>query len=236
MNSFEFRTQFDLLYNNINSNAAPSLDDFEVSVFLTMAQKAIVKNIYKGEKGLGLQENEETRRAISPITEEKSFSKGEFAASNITSEHLLDCLSENILFILSESCKLNNTKCNTDSYLDVVPVYYDSIQTILKNPFRRNTDKRILRLEKDGKICLYCTQSVWDSLDKYYIRYIRKPYPIILSNLSIIGETIDGKTMPLQNGKFGICELDPLMQLQIITTAVQLAQLAKIPQQQAKQS
>jgi hypothetical protein len=33
----EWEQEFDLLYNNINSNLAPALDTYEKSVFLTMA-------------------------------------------------------------------------------------------------------------------------------------------------------------------------------------------------------
>jgi hypothetical protein len=33
----EFSREFDILYNNIMSNAAPGIDDYEKSVFLTKA-------------------------------------------------------------------------------------------------------------------------------------------------------------------------------------------------------
>ncbi len=33
----EFSSEFDVLYNNITSNQAPGLDDYEKSVFLTKA-------------------------------------------------------------------------------------------------------------------------------------------------------------------------------------------------------
>jgi hypothetical protein len=37
MTNTEFITQFDIFYNNIASNAAPSIDSYEKSVFLTEA-------------------------------------------------------------------------------------------------------------------------------------------------------------------------------------------------------
>ena len=48
----EFNTNFDLLYNNITSNQAPGLDEYEKSVFLTNAQLELVKNYFnpKGNK------------------------------------------------------------------------------------------------------------------------------------------------------------------------------------------
>ena len=37
MNHTEFSNEFDVLYNNIMSNAAPGLNEYEKSVFLTKA-------------------------------------------------------------------------------------------------------------------------------------------------------------------------------------------------------
>lgn len=42
----EFSNQFDVLYNNITSNQAPGLNEYEKSVFLTKAQNEIVKNYF----------------------------------------------------------------------------------------------------------------------------------------------------------------------------------------------
>ena len=39
----EMSNQFDVLYNNITSNQAPGLDEYEKSVFLTKAQNELVK-------------------------------------------------------------------------------------------------------------------------------------------------------------------------------------------------
>ena len=43
MTNQEFSNEFDVLYNNITSNQAPGLDEYEKSVFLTKAQDEIVK-------------------------------------------------------------------------------------------------------------------------------------------------------------------------------------------------
>lgn len=42
----EFSDQFDVLYNNITSNQAPGLNEYEKSVYLTKAQNEIVKNYF----------------------------------------------------------------------------------------------------------------------------------------------------------------------------------------------
>ena len=43
MTTQEFSLEFDLLYNNISSNQAPGLTEYEKSTFLTQAQEEIVK-------------------------------------------------------------------------------------------------------------------------------------------------------------------------------------------------
>ena len=42
----EFSNQFDVLYNNITSNQAPGLNEYEKSLFLTKAQNEIIKNYF----------------------------------------------------------------------------------------------------------------------------------------------------------------------------------------------
>jgi len=44
----EFSNEFDILYNNIASNQAPGIDEYEKSVFLTKAQRQIVKAYFEG--------------------------------------------------------------------------------------------------------------------------------------------------------------------------------------------
>ena len=52
MTTQEFSNEFDVLYNNIMSNQAPGLDEYEKSVFLTKAQSEVLKNYFnpKGNK------------------------------------------------------------------------------------------------------------------------------------------------------------------------------------------
>ena len=44
MTNNEFSNEFDVLYQNITSNQAPGLDEYEKSVFLSKAQDEIVKS------------------------------------------------------------------------------------------------------------------------------------------------------------------------------------------------
>ena len=65
----EFNTNFDLLYNNIASNQAPGLDEYEKSVFLTKAQEELVISLYDGRNSSGesFENTEEARRSLSSL-------------------------------------------------------------------------------------------------------------------------------------------------------------------------
>ena len=58
-----------------------------------------------------------------------------------------------------------------------------------------------------------------DTLNKYTIRYIRRPKPIIVSNL-------DGLTIEGEGTKKLDCELDPILHEEILQRAVELAKIA----------
>jgi len=57
MSADELSNQFDVLFNNITSNQAPGVTEYEKSVFLTKAQNEIVKNYFTaGSKGNNIGE------------------------------------------------------------------------------------------------------------------------------------------------------------------------------------
>lgn len=69
MTKEEMSVEFDLLYNNIMSNLAPGLDNYEKSRFLTMAQEAIVREYYNGTSPLAnsFEKNEAMRRSLANL-------------------------------------------------------------------------------------------------------------------------------------------------------------------------
>lgn len=61
--------EFDLLYNNITSNSAPGLDNYEKSRMLTIAQESIVREYYNGTTPLSnsFEKNEAMRRSLAEL-------------------------------------------------------------------------------------------------------------------------------------------------------------------------
>lgn len=202
----EFRNEFDILYNNIASNAAPPIDDYEKSVFLTLAQEELVKQLYNGnnEFGLSFESTEESREYLSELVKE-------FLFTNKSNTNICEFKKEfDFMYILREVCTLKNTKCNIGE-VDVVPSTLDDLSKTLRNPFKGPSNNRVIRVNIEDKIRLYSN----DIIDTYVVTYLKKPQPIILSYLEDVSINGIQEETP--------CELNPILHRTILNSAVALA-------------
>ena len=69
----ELSVEFDILYNNISSNQAPGLSEYEKSVFLTQAMEAVILDLYKGTGGDSFESTEELTRYLNTLVKTKSI-------------------------------------------------------------------------------------------------------------------------------------------------------------------
>ena len=98
-------------------------------------------------------------------------------------------------------------------YTNVIPITYDDFYRTYHNPFRGASNRRALRLNAGDKLYEVVSKV---PIDKYYIRYVAKPEPIILENLPD-GLTIEGVATKQT------CKLDDSLHDTILSMAVQLA-------------
>lgn len=222
----EFSEQFDILLNSYGipvafGQANPLLfDEYEKSLFLTEAQEAIVTQLYNGKLlGHSFEETEELRRYLSGLVKTYSTTD-EIDREGLTEDSHFFHIPEDILFITYESVLSNDDKlgCAKGSIMEVVPVTQDELHKTKENPFRRSNKRRVLRLDV-GDYTVELISSF--SIDKYQIRYLSKPEPIILIDLPD-GLTI-GKTNTFSGDKENICKLNPAIHRVILETAVSLA-------------
>ena len=210
MTNPEFSIEFDILYNNISSNKAPGLNEYEKSVFLTKAQEQIVTELYSGRNTTynSFEETEEQRRYLHSLITTSSLEESTEIDNIITSNSSVYKLPENIMFITYETAILTGNKEVT-----VYPVSQDELSKIIKNPFRGPSNNRVLRLDLGNNSIEVISNY---DITKYLIRYIRKPNPIILvdleDELSINGVTEES-----------VCELDSSLHRTILDSAVALA-------------
>ena len=215
----EFSNQFDILYNNITSNQAPGLSEYEKSVFLTRAQDYLVTSIYDGNiDGNSFEGTEEMARYIEQLTTQiiiNTFTQG----SGITSYSVFASLPSNLWFIVYESALIQSTNpgCLTNGKeVLVTPVTHDQFNKIEKNPFRGASINRVLRISSQNKSELISKYPI----TQYKIRYIRNSNPIILEDLSQYGLTIKGQSQAMTS------ELNNALHNVILDKAVALAQYA----------
>lgn len=206
----EFSNEFDVLYNNIMSNAAPGLNEYEKSVFLSQAQDELVSALYAGRVltygSEAFEETEELKKYLEVLITTATLYPNNNGV--LTTGNRCFTLPVDILFTIYEKAKSPTTEYK------VLPITHDEYDYILENPFRRGN--RVLSLRKrDNEVELIPPTGV--TLSEYIIRYLKNPTPIILADISEIGASIKGFSAPLN------CALHEAIHLPILKIAVQNA-------------
>jgi hypothetical protein len=203
----ELSIQFDLLYNNISSNQAPGLTEYEKSVFLTQAQEAVILDLYKGVTGDSFETTEEVTRYLSSLVKPYTESQLTSQTALLNKIETKVDLPSDLMFITYQSANINGKD------VIVTPVNQDSLFNILNNPFKGPNNNRVISISEEGKVILYSNSNI----AKYDAKYLSKPYPIILEDLS--NEfTINGETTPKP-----LDWLPESLHNQILIRAVQMA-------------
>ena len=228
MTTQEFSNEFDVLYNNIMSNKAPGLDEYEKSVFLTKAQLEILKNYFnpKGNKyGQGFDENAKRQIDFSTLITVAKPSQytptGDYVKFDDRSQ--LYKMPQNILLMLNETGI--NTVDGVNRLISIIPMNYEEYARLMSKPWKQPLKNQGWRLFQStggvdfiSEIVIKCNSSLAD----YKIRYVKRPKPIILANLAdeYSNVSIEGITTITE------CELDPIIHSEILQRAVELAKSA----------
>ena len=262
MTPTEFSNQFDLLFNNISSNQAPGLNEYEKSVFLTKAQDEIVKNYFQPESNgntvkKGFDDTAIRQMDFSDLIMSKTLEE-ENEEPDVDPRALVYKITKDdrVYIIINESLYLmaNNKdgKLEVKGIRQVVPIKYTEYMRLMSKPFKeplKNMAWRIITKGREGdadvdkstgdpttvnstvssKVEIVVTTADKKkyksdgSFIKYNIRYVRRPRPIILTDLSdTFGEdlTINGYNKAMT------CELNESTHEAILQRAVELAKIA----------
>lgn len=126
-------------------------------------------------------------------------------------------LPSKLMYAINEMVEV--TRNNKAVLLQVIPVKFDEYSRLMCKPYKRPLKYQAWRLTNNdvvNKADIVVGPS--DTLTKYTIRYVRRPNPIIVSDLD--GLTIEGKSTATE------CELDPILHEEILQRAVELAKIA----------
>ena len=232
MTTEEFSNEFDTLLNSysvidkFSKEENPStieLDEYEKSVFLTKAQEEIVIDLYNGKNPLGdsFEKTEEIRRYLSDLIKTYTTTEKKTNYVGLSKTSIFFELPEDLWFITYESASLEDSRlgCMNGKEISVIPISQDDYFRISSNPFRSSNKRRALRLDNSNGIVEIVSEY---NIDRYLVRYIARPDPIILTDLpdSLSINKLSKKTE---------CKLNPVIHRAILEKAVKLAILSKAP-------
>lgn len=228
MTTQEFSNEFDVLYNNIMSNQAPGLDEYEKSVFLTKAQLEILKNYFnpKGNKyGQGFDENAKRQIDFSTLitVAKPSQYTPEGGYVKFDDRSQLYKMPQDILLMLNETGI--NTVDGVKRLISIIPMNYEEYARLMSKPWKQPLKNQGWRLFQSTNGVDFISEVVIkynSTLTDYKIRYVKRPKPIILANLAdeYSNISIEGINTITE------CELDPILHPEILQRAVELAKSA----------
>lgn len=198
----EFSNQFEVLYNNITSNQAPGLTEYEKSVFLTKAQNEKVKNFFTPASpgnviNQGFDDSALRQADFSCLMKTATGDNVSSSVAKIDSRSKVFTFPPDVFIVINESVRIGNS---TKNY-QVLPLRYDEYTRLMSKPFQRPCKNQVWRLINSGTgsgntstkyVELIGAPGTDNSTFLYTVRYIRKPKPIIVGDLD--GLTIDGYT------------------------------------------
>lgn len=222
----QMKYEFQLKYDALAGLQAPPYNDKEMSVLLTWAQEKILKQRLNPSPLNNNDSFEETEKRKSEF--DQWVSSGvvtTFKANDPLVNHpygiflylptdFLYCLSEraDLKFKVAHDCYAQNSIIKD---VKVKPITHDYYIDNIISPFKKPYEELIWRLnvasDKGGSKMIELITDKNTEVYKYYVRYIKRPKPIIVGT----GVTLDGYSTPLS------CELDAMIHREIITLAVE---------------
>lgn len=222
MTNKEFSDGFSTLLNSFGITPNITLDEYEKSTFLTNAQEQLIIDIYSGRNviyGKSFEQTEELRRYLGNLVETYETSTKVTGKLGLSKDSVFFEIPQDTWFITYEVALLKDSRlgCLDGIEASVVPLPQDDLYRAKDNPFRGPSKDRVLRLDIKSDLAELISKY---NVDKYLMRYISQPTPIILVDLPD-GLSINGISTESE------CELNPVVHRAILERAVQLAIISK---------
>lgn len=242
MNTLEMSNEFDVLYNNIMSNQAPGIDEYEKSLFLTKAQEELLKSYFdpRGNKYMqGFDGSEKRQIDFSSVMTSQDLVLLTSYINKFDLRSKVYGLPPDCFIITNE--QIYDTDQNNNPIglqYTVLPITYQEYSRQMSKPYKYPPKNIVWRIITYGGQIGFKGENQCEIIGRfgrtygtnegplYKMRYIRKPSPIILVDLEteFNGLTIDGKSDVTE------CELDPILHHEIVQRAVELAAATYDPQ------
>ena len=161
----EFSDQFDVQYNNVTSNQAPGLDEYEKCVFLTKAQDELIKNYFLPQSNLkqaGFDGNQKRQMDFSLLMRSANCAKATVSSGDtdvatlfkfkFDPRSVLYIMPEDLFIPINESIQLVERGPNiSDPFIlkyqrQVIPLSYETYTNLMSKPYKEPLKNQAWRL------------------------------------------------------------------------------------------
>lgn len=172
----EMKAELNTIYENINKNGAPGLDDYEISVILTHAQELLVKGILENDPSASTLPQLITTHIDSSGSTSYSYSWG--TTFTVPTTGILKVLNEELI-------DSHGVAPVTYTIVPITNIEFDIKQSKPYHYPRRRTAWRLPILESSTpSVEVFARPGT--TLSSYKMRYVRKPRPIIVTDLQTL--------------------------------------------------
>lgn len=170
----EFSTQFDVLWNNVSSNQAPGLNEYEKSVFLTKGQSQLVEEHFNhriDQVGGGFDGTQKRQYDFSSIIRVANLYNVNTYANRIVGVEKTD--KRSLVFLLPYDYYLSVNEVIFDDKWQyaVQPIDYPEYQRLMMKPYAFPVKRAAWRLITDKKNCNYCKEYIDNTSSDYELLF-----------------------------------------------------------------
>ena len=218
MTAAQMSHEFDLLWNNIMSNQAPGLSEYEKSVFLTKAQDEIVKNYLVPQSPGNL-----LRAGVEDIPKRHTDFSSLIVNSTVSLSGQGSMHSDGVSGELPDDYPILAILSETAEDLAVRPLDSEEFLRLMSKPYKYPLKGQCWRLmHDDGTIEVVAPYGT--TISSYNIRYVKRPHPIITGTLpSGIKFEYNGSDYDASSSGAGDSEVPESLHEDIVQRAVELA-------------
>ena len=219
MDHREFLNRFNVEYDNIMSNAAPGLNGYEISIFLTKGQDEILKNYFNplGNKYKeGFDGSPKRQIDFSKIIKTEELRQDNAPLSKLDDRSKIFNMPSDVMFILNE-----NLYSPSNKIIQAIPISFQDYQRLMRKAYKYPHKSGAWRLISQVSSNIPQIEIITpEEVNKYIMRYVRVVKPIIVEDLTPYGVTINGISTVNE------CEVDEILHEEILQRAVELAKAA----------
>jgi len=182
----EMHTEFKFRMDKLDSLNYPNFESVEIDLLLNQSQDRYVKQRY-GRNNLKKESFEETQKRsedLKAITlDAKLTPGGALPSDGIDLFSRFVTLPTDHWFVVQERAVITYTDCKNQIVNDIVevrPIQHSEFSKVIKDPFKKPSTTKILRLMEDSRVELVSSNGV--TIVAYWLRYIKRPVRIDLTN------------------------------------------------------